>query len=69
MAQVTVGTPPQKQNLVIDTGSSDVWMLSSQAVVCADRRYIAYYGGCSSVCKTSLRIELEYQILTGFAES
>jgi hypothetical protein len=51
-AQVTVGTPPQQQNLAIDTGSSDVWFLDSEARLCTSSRLIEYYGGCSSTCKS-----------------
>jgi hypothetical protein len=53
IAQVSVGTPPQQQTLLIDTGSSDVWMLASTADLCTDPALQAYYetGGCSSTCK------------------
>ncbi|ERS99543.1 uncharacterized protein SPSK_03287 [Sporothrix schenckii 1099-18] len=33
-ASVNVGTPPQPQVLVIDTGSSDVWVIASDADLC-----------------------------------
>ena len=34
MANITVGTPPQDISLILDTGSSDIWLLSSQADIC-----------------------------------
>lgn len=34
IATVHVGTPPQTMSLVLDTGSSDVWVVSSTADVC-----------------------------------
>jgi hypothetical protein len=49
-AQIAVGNPPQPQNLAIDTGSSDVWFLDSDAPLCVDRALVRYYGGCSSSC-------------------
>lgn len=42
-ANVTIGSPAQEVSLQIDTGSSDVWVPSSQARLCEDFEA----GGCS----------------------
>lgn len=34
-ANITMGTPPQNIRLIVDTGSSDIWAVASQATVCA----------------------------------
>lgn len=34
LAEVKVGTPPQTMTLALDTGSSDVWVVSSDAEIC-----------------------------------
>lgn len=34
-ATVSVGTPAQDQEVILDTGSSDTWFLNSDASVCA----------------------------------
>ncbi|KAI0007047.1 aspartic peptidase domain-containing protein [Xylariaceae sp. FL0662B] len=47
-AQVSVGTPPQTVDLVLDTGSSDVWLLDSSADLCRSARLQEYYGHCIS---------------------
>jgi hypothetical protein len=50
--EVNVGTPGQKQTLAIDTGSSDVWLLSSTADLCSDPTVSLFTGeGCGSTCK------------------
>lgn len=50
-AQISIGTPPQAQNLAIDTGSSDVWFMESTALRCTDPYMLSYFGGCASVCE------------------
>ncbi|KAI1462908.1 aspartic peptidase domain-containing protein [Daldinia caldariorum] len=47
-AQVTVGTPPQTVDLVVDTGSSDVWILDSRADLCGSKKKQNYYRYCLS---------------------
>ncbi|ORY55283.1 aspartic peptidase domain-containing protein [Pseudomassariella vexata] len=44
-AEVEVGTPGQKVSLVIDTGSSDVWVIDSNADLCIDPDMQEVYGG------------------------
>lgn len=52
MADVTVGTPAQQISLVLDTGSSDVWFLGSDADLCSDEQAQQSYGGCTGgTCK------------------
>ncbi|KAN0105884.1 acid protease [Hyaloscypha variabilis] len=55
VAQVSVGTPAQTQLLLLDTGSSDVWVLSSTADLCTDPEVQSYYGvgGCESTFDSS----------------
>ncbi|KAI0476081.1 aspartic peptidase domain-containing protein [Xylariaceae sp. FL0804] len=45
-AQVSVGTPPQPVSLILDTGSSDVWILASNATLCSSQRLQTLYGYC-----------------------
>lgn len=32
---VTIGTPPQDIRLIVDTGSSDIWTVASEAEICS----------------------------------
>lgn len=44
-ANVTFGTPPQDVRLQIDTGSSDVWVPSTQSNLCLNQSS----GGCDGI--------------------
>ena len=76
MANVTIGTPPQDIALAIDTGSSDIWMLSSKADICNDVRDERDGNGCvggtfnSALSSTAQVIseegfEIQYEDSTG----
>ncbi|GAW23308.1 hypothetical protein ANO14919_128640 [Xylariales sp. No.14919] len=45
-ADVALGTPPQPVTLILDTGSSDVWVLDADADLCQSRTLQLYYGTC-----------------------
>ncbi|KAI8632993.1 acid protease [Xylariaceae sp. FL1651] len=45
-ADVALGTPPQSVTLILDTGSSDVWVLDTDADLCQSRALQNYYGDC-----------------------
>lgn len=51
IAVAKVGTPAQTVTFLIDTGSSDVWMLAASADLCIEPSLQAQFGGCSSTCK------------------
>ncbi len=51
-ADVSIGTPPQPVSLILDTGSSDVWVLDSNANLCTSTRLQeALGGGCIATCE------------------
>ncbi|KAI0405609.1 aspartic peptidase domain-containing protein [Xylaria palmicola] len=45
-AEVALGTPPQPVTLILDTGSSDVWVLDTNADLCHSRSLQFIYGTC-----------------------
>jgi hypothetical protein len=52
--EVDVGTPAQRQRLVVDTGSSDTWILDSKADLCTvPRIQESSFGGCETTCMFS----------------
>lgn len=52
IAKVSVGTPAQEITLAIDTGSSDTWMMSSDADLCTSvaLQMELKTGTCESTC-------------------
>lgn len=51
-ASVSVGTPGQDVTLVLDTGSSDAFVIATDADLCTEKRLQIYYEEtCDTTCK------------------
>ena len=54
-ANISLGTPPQPQLLIVDTGSSDTWVVASDADLCTSKRLQATYSdSCGETCECVL---------------
>lgn len=58
-ASVSVGTPGQDVTMVLDTGSSDAWVIATDADLCTERRLQVKYGEtCGATCEIRLSLSL-----------
>ena len=65
LATVTVGTPGQTIALDIDTGSSDVYVIATNADECTEAALEAEYGGCfGGTCKYDRFLRRDFLLIT-----
>lgn len=65
-SEFEIGTPPQRINFLLDTGSSDTWANSVDADLCNDRRMQATMGFCQTQCMVPRDINGVAMVADGF---
>ena len=57
---ITVGTPPQKFNVLLDTGSSNLWISGEGCIGCGSNTKYYYPGQSSTSKKYNAQMKLQY---------
>ncbi|KAJ4386486.1 hypothetical protein N0V93_009383 [Gnomoniopsis smithogilvyi] len=66
-ATVSVGTPGQDLTLVLDTGSSDAWVVSADATLCTEKKLQVYYDEtCGATFNSSASSTYKIAVADGF---